>query len=216
MFEITPQGIKRTETADAMPAATRKKKYAWIYVVVIGGLVSNPHYILAMMLAALHRYDEAIAEDKVVTTRSPNYTYARFDLAYLYLYVSNYAEAEKEARAAPAQVGEDPEVIATLIHAVANPAQGTSALKLVTEGKVGRYDLRGVTDAFWYSMLGAHEKFLESLTHWLATTQEGELFSDTQTLWRPAFDPIRGDERFQKIMESAGVPTAPVHPEDTP
>ncbi|PYI45377.1 MAG: hypothetical protein DMF10_11360, partial [Verrucomicrobia bacterium] len=39
-FEITPQGIKRTEIADAMPAAARKKKHAWIYVVIIGGLVS--------------------------------------------------------------------------------------------------------------------------------------------------------------------------------
>src|SRR5246127_186106 len=40
MFELTPQGIKRTETADAMPEATRRKKYVWIYVVVIGGLLS--------------------------------------------------------------------------------------------------------------------------------------------------------------------------------
>ncbi len=40
MFELTPQGIKRTETADAMPAATRQKKHAWIYVVVIAGAIS--------------------------------------------------------------------------------------------------------------------------------------------------------------------------------
>src|SRR5438105_3968699 len=39
-LEITPEGIKRTETADAMPAATRKKKHAWIYVVVIGAAIS--------------------------------------------------------------------------------------------------------------------------------------------------------------------------------
>jgi TolB-like protein/Tfp pilus assembly protein PilF len=39
-FELTPEGIKRTETADAMPKATRRKKYIWIYVVVIGGLLS--------------------------------------------------------------------------------------------------------------------------------------------------------------------------------
>jgi TolB-like protein/Tfp pilus assembly protein PilF len=39
-FEITPQGIKRTETADAMPGTARQKKHTWIYVVVIGGLVS--------------------------------------------------------------------------------------------------------------------------------------------------------------------------------
>jgi hypothetical protein len=40
MFELTPQGVKRTETADAMPEATRKKKYVWIYVVVIGAAIS--------------------------------------------------------------------------------------------------------------------------------------------------------------------------------
>src|ERR1700757_1408531 len=36
MFEITPEGIKRTAAADAMPAAAKPKKYAWLYVVVIG------------------------------------------------------------------------------------------------------------------------------------------------------------------------------------
>jgi TolB-like protein/Flp pilus assembly protein TadD len=40
MFEITPQGIKRTETADAMPAAAQRKKHVWIYVVVIGAAIS--------------------------------------------------------------------------------------------------------------------------------------------------------------------------------
>src|SRR5437667_2489913 len=39
-FELTPQGIKRTETADAMPEAARQKKHTWIYVVVIGGVFS--------------------------------------------------------------------------------------------------------------------------------------------------------------------------------
>jgi len=40
MFELTPQGIKRTETADAMPATARRKKHVWIYIVVIGAVLS--------------------------------------------------------------------------------------------------------------------------------------------------------------------------------
>ena len=40
MFEITPEGIKRTATADAMPASAKAKKYVWLYVVVIGAVVS--------------------------------------------------------------------------------------------------------------------------------------------------------------------------------
>jgi adenylate cyclase len=184
--------------------------------VALDPLAPNPRHILSLVLGVLHRYEEAIAEEKVVTARSPNYPYARFQLTYLYLYTSNQAEAEKEARAAASQVGEDPEVIAALVRAVANPSERTSALKLVTEGKIGRYDLRGTTQAFWCSMLGAHEEAIEKLKQWLANSQEGELFSDTQILWQPAFDPLRGDERFQTIMKSAGLPTAPVHPEHAP
>jgi TolB-like protein/Tfp pilus assembly protein PilF len=40
MFEITPQGIKRTEAADAMPVSAKPRKYIWIYVVVIGAAIS--------------------------------------------------------------------------------------------------------------------------------------------------------------------------------
>src|ERR1700747_1990060 len=46
MFELTPQGIKRTETADAMPATARRKKHVWIYIVVIGVLLSIGLFLL--------------------------------------------------------------------------------------------------------------------------------------------------------------------------
>src|SRR2546430_2625662 len=35
-FEATPEGIKRTEVADTMPAVAGQKKHVWSYVVVIG------------------------------------------------------------------------------------------------------------------------------------------------------------------------------------
>src|SRR5213082_1075343 len=61
MFEITPQGIKRTEIADAMPAAARKKKHAWIYVVVIGAAISIGLFFLGRYSAenATPRQSEA-------------------------------------------------------------------------------------------------------------------------------------------------------------
>jgi len=46
VFELTPQGIKRTETADAMPAMAGKKKRAWIYVAVIGAAISIGLFLL--------------------------------------------------------------------------------------------------------------------------------------------------------------------------
>ena len=39
-FEATPEGIKRTEEADSMPVARRPKKHAWIYIAVIGAILS--------------------------------------------------------------------------------------------------------------------------------------------------------------------------------
>src|SRR5712692_4860966 len=48
-FEATPEGIKRTEIADAMPATSGHKKHAWIYIVVICGAIS-------VMLFFLGRY----------------------------------------------------------------------------------------------------------------------------------------------------------------
>src|SRR5213082_616757 len=51
MFELTPEGIKRTATADAMPDVTRKRKYVWIYVVVIGAAMSIGLFFLGRYTA---------------------------------------------------------------------------------------------------------------------------------------------------------------------
>src|SRR5881296_2205974 len=45
-FEATPQGIKRTEIADAIPTAAGQKKHAWIYIVVIGAAISMALFFL--------------------------------------------------------------------------------------------------------------------------------------------------------------------------
>jgi hypothetical protein len=163
-----------------------------------------------MILGCLHRYDEAIAAEKVVVAQSPSFAYARFHLSYLYIYASLYAEAEKEARAAAALVGENPETIGALVQAVADPSKRPSALKLVIESKPGRYSLEKMTDAFWCGMLGAREEALARLEQWRASTEQGELFCDSQALWAPVFDPIRTDPRYQAIMQSLGLPNAPV------
>src|SRR5213083_254781 len=50
-FEITPQGIERTEVADTMPAAAGQKKHAWIYVVFIGAAISVALFFLGRYTA---------------------------------------------------------------------------------------------------------------------------------------------------------------------
>jgi len=51
-FEATPEGIKRTEVADAMPATTGQKKHVWIYVVVIAAGISIALFFLGRYTAS--------------------------------------------------------------------------------------------------------------------------------------------------------------------
>src|SRR5881397_2635030 len=53
-FEATPEGIKRTVVADAMPAAGQKK-HAWIYIVVIGGAISVALFFLGRYTAPISK-----------------------------------------------------------------------------------------------------------------------------------------------------------------
>jgi len=45
-FEATPEGIKRTEIADATPTTATHKKHAWIYIVIVGALLSVGLFML--------------------------------------------------------------------------------------------------------------------------------------------------------------------------
>jgi TolB-like protein/Flp pilus assembly protein TadD len=51
-FEATPEGIKRTEIADAMPAIGAQKKHAWIYVVIGCGAISVALFFLGRYTVA--------------------------------------------------------------------------------------------------------------------------------------------------------------------
>src|SRR5436305_3392876 len=44
-FELTPEGLKRTEFADELPKKS-VRSYAWIYVVVIAGAISVSLFFL--------------------------------------------------------------------------------------------------------------------------------------------------------------------------
>jgi TolB-like protein/Flp pilus assembly protein TadD len=60
-FEATPEGIKRTEDADAMPVASGQRKHAWIYVVVIGAAISIALFFLGRYTAAPRQSEAATA-----------------------------------------------------------------------------------------------------------------------------------------------------------
>ncbi|MFN2542711.1 MAG: adenylyl cyclase, partial [Chthoniobacterales bacterium] len=51
-FEATPEGIKRTDDVDLAIAAKQTKKHAWIYVVVVGAVISVTLFFLGRYTAA--------------------------------------------------------------------------------------------------------------------------------------------------------------------
>jgi TolB-like protein/Tfp pilus assembly protein PilF len=67
-FEITPEGIKRTEVADAARQHSRGK--AWIYVVVIGAIVSIGLFLLGRYSAATYNAASARAAPAAIPAKS--------------------------------------------------------------------------------------------------------------------------------------------------
>src|SRR5207248_9535661 len=57
-FELTPEGLKRTEVADAAPAP-RSRSRAWVYVVLIAGALSGGLFFLGRFTAQTPRRSEA-------------------------------------------------------------------------------------------------------------------------------------------------------------
>ena len=67
-FESTPEGIKRTEVADAARQHSRGK--TWIYVVVIGAIVSIGLFLLGRYSAS--KYDAGSARAETGTPSRPS------------------------------------------------------------------------------------------------------------------------------------------------
>jgi TolB-like protein len=62
-FEITPEGLKRTETADA--AGQQSKSRAWIYIVLIGAAISVALFFLGRYTAPIQREAAGAAEKSI-------------------------------------------------------------------------------------------------------------------------------------------------------
>ena len=64
-FELTPEGLKRTEVADALPAQ-RSRSRAWIYVVLIAGALSAGLFFLGRFTASTKQSVSAEVSSKSI------------------------------------------------------------------------------------------------------------------------------------------------------
>jgi TolB-like protein/Flp pilus assembly protein TadD len=69
-FELTPEGLKRTEDADRTPSTHRRARHAWIFVVIIAGAISIGLFFLGRYTAGNHatpRQDASPARTEATT-----------------------------------------------------------------------------------------------------------------------------------------------------
>jgi len=79
-FELTPQGLKRTEDAD-LAAQTRTKPHAWIYIVIVGALLSVGLFFIGRYSAknATPRQDASAARTEAATVSQKSIAVLPFD-----------------------------------------------------------------------------------------------------------------------------------------
>jgi adenylate cyclase len=82
-FEITPEGIKRTEIADAEHSPPRTRNRAWMYVVVIGALVAIGLFFLGRYTAQTPRPASAELRRGEQSEAATGSTIARKSIAVL-------------------------------------------------------------------------------------------------------------------------------------
>src|SRR5437867_860311 len=80
-FEATPEGIKRTEVADTMPAVAGQKKHVWIYVVAIGAAISVALFFLGRYTAGSGtlRQNASAARTEAATVSAKSIAVLPFD-----------------------------------------------------------------------------------------------------------------------------------------
>jgi adenylate cyclase len=62
MFELTPEGLKRTEDVDPAASARQPRKHAWIVVVIVGAAISVALFFFGRYSAQRSRPSEAAAD----------------------------------------------------------------------------------------------------------------------------------------------------------
>jgi hypothetical protein len=204
-FEITPQGIERTEVADTMPTAAGQKKHAWIYIVVIGAAISVGLFFVGRYTAnTAPRQDAGAARTEAPTT-----------ILQKSIAVLQFENLSDDKGAAYFADGIQDEIL-TKLASIAD-------LKVISRTSTAKYkskpeDLKSKAadllppekDALDGNILQAGLAELEvrtgaasdaiAILRRLLTIPAGEAVSIARLKIDPVWDPIRNDPGFQQVL----------------
>jgi tetratricopeptide (TPR) repeat protein len=158
---------------------------------------------VAEVLLVARLYDQSIQQSLNTIAMDPNFAVAHYQLGQAYTQKQMYAEAITELQKATDLAGADTPFTANLGYAYAVSGRRSEAMKLLEEVKT-RPD-RSISNASEVALIyvGLGEK--DQAMTWLEKAYE-EHFNPS-ILVRPAFDPLRSDERFQDLMRRIGLPS---------
>ncbi len=165
----------------------------------------SPHKrtMLGWHLTYARKYDEALTELLRAVELDPDFMLAHFRLYWLYLLTSRYDQAEAHARRTAELVGADPEALAGLVRAVADPSTKAAALQSAESGKKlfdTLEDSKAIL-ALFSALLGEEGRAIDLMEQYY-----GGGLGDVALVWEPAFDLVRERPRFQELLRRLGVP----------
>jgi TolB-like protein/DNA-binding winged helix-turn-helix (wHTH) protein/Flp pilus assembly protein TadD len=157
---------------------------------------------LAELLVLTHYYDESIRQSRKTIEMDPNFALAHNQLGQAYFQKQMYEPAIAELEKSVHLSGGSPTCIANLARAYAASGRRSEAEKLLSDLKRRSSPNASLASqiAVIYVSLGDRDQAM----NWLEKGYE-ERFNPG-VLWRPGFDPLRSDPRFQNLVHRVGLP----------
>jgi TolB-like protein/DNA-binding winged helix-turn-helix (wHTH) protein/Tfp pilus assembly protein PilF len=156
---------------------------------------------LAELLLIARVSDQSIQQSRKTIDMDPNFAVAHYDLGQALVQKHMYSEAIAELETATKLSADSPICKSTLAYAYAVSGRRNEALKILNDLTRQSKDFSSAAEiALIYTGLGENDRAMA----WLEKAYS-ERFNPS-ILLRPAFDPLRSDPRFQKLVHSIGLP----------
>jgi tetratricopeptide (TPR) repeat protein len=156
---------------------------------------------LAEELLIAHRYDEAIEESRKIIEMDPRFAVAHYELGQAYVQKRLYTEATTELKKAIEFSGGSGTCTSNLAYVYAVSGRREEAMKILDDLKKGSNN--GFSNAAEIALVYVG---LKENDHAIASLERAyqERFNPT-ILFRPAFDALHSDSRFQDLMHRIGL-----------
>ena len=154
---------------------------------------------LAYHLFLARRYDESIAAIEAARERLPGFL-AHYTLARVYWVQGDFDKALEAERLELMWRGDT--VLLAALEEGLDAAGPTGAMRAIAEALVARSN-ESYVDPFEIGKTFARAGMVDEALHWLNRAVEYGSFEITYLAFRPEFDVLRGDPRFEDLLERA-------------